>query len=152
MRKFLIVVGVIFSLLTVVAGGGITYLFMVGSGLDRESKAYAEDAIPAIVKDWDIRELDKRTSPEFKSAANNQNFTRLWEVFTKLGKLDHFDGVRGQANLVATAMEGTKITANYVGSAEFDAGRAEIDLGLIKHGNDWQILRFRVNSEAFLPK
>ena len=73
-------------------------------------------------------------------------------MFRKLGELQTFDCAKGQAIMSATTQNGARITANYIGSAVFDAGPAQIDLGLIKHGDQWQVMRFRVNSRAFLDQ
>ncbi len=42
------------------------------------------------------------------------------------------------------------VSAEYVASADFEAGPAEIKMSLIKHGDQWQILGIHVNSKVFL--
>jgi hypothetical protein len=49
-----------------------------------------------------------------------------------------------------TTQSGSQTSANYQASVDFSTGPAMIDVGLIKHGDQWQIARFRVNSKAFL--
>jgi hypothetical protein len=150
MKNFLVILGGLFLAIIVIAAVGFAYVATTGSALDTESKAYAEAAIPAIIADWDGSELSKRESPEFAAVVSAADLDKLIQNFRRLGKLKQFNGVKGEAMLTAVPQHGSRITANYVGSAEFDTGPAQIDLGLIKHGDDWQILRFRVNSRAFL--
>ena len=83
-------------------------------------------------------------------APADADLAKLFDRFRKLGKLKQFDGAKGQAMMSTTVQQGSRITANYVGSAEFETGPAQIYLGLVKHGQDWQILHFRVESKAFL--
>jgi hypothetical protein len=43
------------------------------------------------------------------------------------------------------------ISAQYSAKATFQKGEAVIKLGLIKHGNEWGILNFHVDSPALVP-
>src|SRR5439155_3550077 len=52
----------------------------------------------------------------------------------------------------ATTQNGKVISAQYATKATFEKGEATITLGLIKHGDQWQILRFNVNSAQLMPK
>jgi hypothetical protein len=151
MKKLLIVLGGLFLVILVVGGAGVAYVAITGGALDRESKAYADAAIPAIVGGWNESALETRASPEFRSAVSKSDLDRLFLLFRRLGHLKKYNGVKGEANISVTTQRGRMITARYVGSADFDAGRAQIRIILIKHGGNWQILGFRVNSQAFLP-
>ena len=44
------------------------------------------------------------------------------------------------------------ITADYDAEATFEKGNATIHLTLIKHGDNWQIMGFHVNSSALAPR
>jgi hypothetical protein len=57
MKKFLIVLGMIFLAVIVLAVIGIGFVAIRGNALDKESKAYADAAIPAIVTTWSQKEL-----------------------------------------------------------------------------------------------
>jgi len=52
----------------------------------------------------------------------------------------------------ATTQTGKVISAQYTTKAAFEKGEATVTLGLIKHGDQWQILRFNVNSPQLIPK
>jgi hypothetical protein len=56
MKKFLIVLGSIFLALIVLGGIGIAFTAIKGTALDKESKAYADSAIRAIVTTWSEKE------------------------------------------------------------------------------------------------
>ena len=66
MKKFFIVLGSIFLALIVLGGIGIAFVAVRGKARDKESRAYADVAIPAIVTTWTDKALLDRASPEFK--------------------------------------------------------------------------------------
>lgn len=152
MKKVFIVLGGIFLVVLIIGGGGITYMAITGNALDRQSKAYADTAIPAIVDGWNEGALETRESPEFRTDVNRPDLDRGFSMLRKLGNLKRYDGAKGEARIWITPEHGKQITASYIGSAEFDGGPAQIILRLIKHGNQWQILAFRVNTPLFLRK
>ena len=92
-----------------------------------------------------------RASPEFKHAVTIDQLDHLFDWFRSLGPLERVEPPRGQATMSATTQSGERITADYVAKANFEKGNATIKLGLIKHGDQWQILRFSVDSPALMP-
>ena len=72
MKKALIILAGIFGLLVLGGVVGIAMLATKGNALDKESKQYVDAAIPAITSQWDITEIQKRASPEFKAAVNDR--------------------------------------------------------------------------------
>ncbi len=150
MKKTLMVLGGIFVVVIVIVVIGIVFSAVKGQALDRESKQYVDAAIPAIAAQWDIRALQERASPEFKTAVNDEDLEKLIRMYQRLGKLQQYQGSKGDANLSLTNQRGKVITAHYITNAEFDTGPATITLDLIKHDDQWQILRMNVNSKVFL--
>ena len=71
MKNFFIVLGSIFLAVIVLGAIGIGFIAYRGNALDKESKAYADSAIPAIVTGWSQKELLARASPEFKQAVTS---------------------------------------------------------------------------------
>ena len=151
MKKFFIILGSIFLALIVLGGIGIAFVAVKGSALDKESKAYADLAVPAIVNTWSEKELLDRASPELKKAATIDQLDRLFRMFSGLGQLQKCEPLQGQAYMAATTQAGKRISADYTAKATFQKGEATIKLGLIKHGDQWQILKFHVDSPALLP-
>jgi hypothetical protein len=149
LKKLLMILGAIFAILVVIVGIALAYFAYTGGALDKESKAYADSAIPAITANWDMAELQNRLSPEFKTTLKSGDLEKLYAQFRRLGPLRKYNGVRGDATIGVTP-NGKMVTARYIGSAEFETGPAEVLLALIRHGDQWQILGFRINSRVFL--
>ena len=151
MKKFFIILGSIFLALIVLGGIGIAFVAIKGNAFDKESKAYADSAIPAIVNTWSEKELLDRASPELKKAATIDQLDRLFRMFSGLGKLQKCEPLQGQAYMAATTQAGKRISADYTAKATFQKGEATIKLGLIKHGDQWQILKFHVDAPTLFP-
>jgi hypothetical protein len=152
MKKLFIGLGVIFLVLVVVIVAFIGYAAFSGTRLDKESKAYADAAIPAIASSWNGQELLSRASPEFQKSAGPADVDRLFGWFKTLGRLHRYEGAQGQAVTSVTPQTGRVISGHYVAKATFDAGEATIEIELIKHGNVWQIAGFKINSAALVPR
>jgi len=152
MKKFLMILGGIFLVLVIVVIAGVAILVTKGNELDNESKQYADAAIPAIISNWEIKELEQRASPEFTAVTKDADLEKLFIMYQRLGKLKEYKGCKGEANISVTPEHGIVISAVYVGNAEFDASLAEIKLSLIKHGDQWQILGFHVNAKALFEQ
>jgi hypothetical protein len=152
MKKFFIILGSIFLALIVLGVIGIAFVAVRGNALDKESKAYADAAIPAIITNWSEKELLDRASPELNKAATQKQLDQLFRWVSSLGRLQKYDPLEGQALMSATTQTGQQITAQYSTKAMFEKGEATVTLGLIKHGDQWQILRFNVNSPQLIPR
>jgi hypothetical protein len=152
MKKFFIVLGSIFLVLIVVGSIGIAFVAVRGNALDKESKAYADSAIPAIVTTWSEKELLDRASPEFRKVVKSDQLDQMFRWFTSLGHLQRCEPAQGEAGISVTTQTGKVISGRYAAKATFDKGEGTIKLGLIKHGEQWQILNFYVNSPALVPR
>lgn len=152
MKKLLITLGMVFIVLLVGIAGLIGYAAFTGSRLDKESKAYVDAAVPAIVSSWNEQELLSRASPEFQKAASPADAERLFRWFRTLGRMHKYEGAEGESVTSVTPQAGKAVYARYVAKAVFDGGEADIEVALIKHGNQWQIGRFNVTSPALVPQ
>jgi hypothetical protein len=152
MKKALMILGGIFILVIVLLVGGLAILHVQGRALDRESKAYVDAAIPAIVAKWDINEIERRISPEFKATLKDGDLEKVVRFFSKLGKLKEYKGAKGESNIKVLLGKGERITAAYVAYADFERGPAKIKMTLIKHGDGWQIYGLHINSRVFFEK
>jgi len=144
MKKFFIALGIIFLTLVLLGAIGIGIAAFKGAALDKESKAYVDAALPAIISSWDTRGLLSRTSPEFNQATRPDDVERLFESLRSLGKMQKYQGSQGQSITSQMLGKGTTISARYLVTADFEAGTAKIYVTLMKHGNRWQIAGFRV--------
>ncbi|OGT98671.1 MAG: hypothetical protein A2298_05280 [Gammaproteobacteria bacterium RIFOXYB2_FULL_38_6] len=96
-------------------------------------------------------ELINRSSPELLKVAPKEKMEELFNAFSKkLGSLKEYKGSKGQSNTSVTTQNGKVITGVYVAEAIFEKAPATIQFRIIKHDNQWQILEFRVNSEALI--
>jgi hypothetical protein len=86
-KKFLVILGSIFLAIIVLGAIGIAFVAVRGNALDKESKAYADSAIPAIVATWSEKGLLDRASPEFKQAVTIDQLDRLFRWVSGLGQL-----------------------------------------------------------------
>lgn len=146
------ILGGVFVGIIVLAVAGIAIVAAKGSGLDRESKEFVDAAIPDIVSQWNITEIENRASPEFKAAVTSEDLEKLVRMYRRLGKFRAYNGATGQARISVTPAQGKVISAAYIVSADFETGPAEIRMSLIKHGAQWQLLGISVNSKVFLEQ
>jgi hypothetical protein len=151
MKKFFIILGSMFLVIILLGVIGIMFVAVRGNALDKESKAYADTAIPAIGTTWSQKELLDRASPELKQAVTTDQLDHLFRWVSGLGQLQKCEPAQGQALMSATTQTGRMISAQYTAKATFQKGEALIKLGLIKHGNEWEILNFHVDSPALVP-
>ena len=146
MKKFFIALGAIFLLLIVLAAIGFAYVAVRGSALDKESKAYVDDAVPAIVSSWDVQALFNRASPELLKSMSPGEADRLFAAFRKLGKMQKYGGSKGQAFIGWDLNKGRTVTARYTAIASFNVDVVQIEISLIKHNDRWQIVGFFLKS------
>ncbi len=151
MRKFFYGFGIVTAVLAVVVAIGIFFVARDGNALDAESKAYVEESVTAISAHWDKKELEQRATPELKQKLSPAEVDTLFDALsTGLGPLIEYRGAKGQATVLATIGSGTVRSANYVASARYQKGEAEIRIGLLKVDDRWMIQGFYVNSNALL--
>ena len=151
MKKFLIVLGSIFLALIVLVAMGIALVAVRGNALDKESKAYADAAIPAIITSWNQKELLDRASPEFMQLVTQQNLDQMFRWFSSVGRLQKCAPAEGQSLMSVTSQNGKTISAKYISKAQFEKGEGNITLLLIKHGDQWQIAGFDFHSPQLVP-
>lgn len=152
MKKLLIVLGLVFLAFIFAVGAFIGYAAFTGSALDKQSKAYVDAAVPAIVSSWSQQELINRASPELRQATKSADMDRMFAWFKTLGHLQKYEGSQGQAIVSVTPQAGKVVSARYTAKALFERGQASIDIAIIKHGDQWQIAGFKVNSPALIPQ
>ena len=113
--------------------------------LNQESRRYADDAVIATATNWDERALLDRGSPELVEAAENAvDLDTLFHKWSRLGRMTHYGGARGEAIVTNNSETGPNISALYVSSAKFEHGYAQIRIGLIKRADGWRVASFIV--------
>ena len=87
MKKVLQVLGIVFVVILVVAGGIMGYAAYTGTRLDASSKAYVDTAVPAIVAHWSQQALVARAAPQLLQAVSPAQLTKAFSWFRSLGPM-----------------------------------------------------------------
>ncbi len=149
MKRTITLLGCVFLALVVVLASVFGALVLNGKRLDKESRAYADSAVPAIAADWSVDELRKRASQEFDSAVDYDEIADYFDTLHQLGAFVSYQGSSGESTISISFRYGLEITADYAASVDFEDGSAEIQILLIKQDNLWQILDFKVTPGTF---
>ena len=121
------------------------------AALDKESKAYADAAIPAIITNWNEKQFLNRASPELKQKFSQKQFDELFHKFRGFGRLKKYDPTEGHSGTMTIAQGDNQIGAEYFTNATFEKGAAVVEIDLIKHGDQWQIAGFFVKPPKTTP-
>lgn len=151
MKKTIMILGYVFLALLVVIGLTIASVAILGKKLDKESKAFVDAALPAIVTDWDVTELQKRASPELNESVDYDDVEEYFASLQQLGKFQEYKGSTGDSN-ITISLSGYEITADYTASADFETGSVDMQISLIRHNGQWQILDFKVSPQEFTER
>ena len=151
MKKTIMILGYVFLALLVVIAATIGSLAILGKKLDKESKVFVDAAVPAIVSEWDVTELQRRASPELDESVDYDDVEEYFASLKQLGKFQEYKGSSGDSN-ITISLSVYEITADYTASADFEAGSVELQISLIRHGSQWQILDFKVSPEEFTQR
>jgi hypothetical protein len=150
MKKFLMVLGFIALLLIIYLAADFSYMLEIrGPKLDASSKAYVDANIPTIISTWSLNELEKRASKELQQDLTAQKWNVFLSSVKVLGQFETYEGCRGQAYITQSYPSPENITAEYVASAIFQNGTAEIKVKLIQKNSQWQIFKLTVDSPIF---
>lgn len=145
------ILGYVFLVFIIIIAVTIASVSIIGKKLDKESKAFVDAAIPVIVSDWDVTELQKRASPELDESVDYDDVEEYFVSLQQLGKFQEYKGSAGDSD-ITISLNGYEITADYTASADFEAGSVEIQISLIRHNGQWQILDFKVSPEEFTQR
>lgn len=153
MRKVIYWGGAITAGLVLVVAA-IGYVAYKGSTLDKESKAYADEAVLAITTRWDDQELMRRASPALLKSVTPEQIASVFNWFKVMGTLastadckggSRFSAFIGQA-ITTPAQFTSSTTAQYACSLTYQQGVATVELLLVKDDDRWMINRLNVNS------
>jgi hypothetical protein len=149
MKKVIMMLGYAFLVLIAGIVAETVTLSAIKNRMDKESKAFVDAAIPAIVSTWDVGEIEKRASPEFNDEVDYDELQQDFSALQQLGNLVEYKGSDGDSNIALSFQYGYEITADYTANADFEAGSTAMRISLVKRGGQWQILDFSINPEDF---
>ena len=152
MQKVVLVLGIVAVGIASLALAAYLGLVRPGMQLDTASRVYVDQSVHAIAASWDEKELRSRASEEFMKVTNEQQLSQLFRAFRKLGGLTEYKGAKGQAGIFVTPQAGKVVTGQYVAEADFQNGKAQILVSILRKGDEWKIAGFRVNSPLFLEQ
>lgn len=152
MKTAFMIIGMVAVGIVVFVAAVFGFVAYEGTKFDASSKAYIDANIPPIISNWSREELEKRESDGFRSATTTGKLDELFGIFRRLGPMKSYDGARGDANMNVTPAAGLEVTARYIVKATFQNGPAEILVILVRVDGNWQILGFRVNSDALITR
>jgi hypothetical protein len=154
MRQFLYALGVLFAVGIGAAGIGLVWRARTEPDLQLESKTYVEAAVVAISGDWSEEELRRRASPQLAQDLTlkpRELDMLFYAASAGLGRLTHYQGAAGEARTMATTTRaGTVASAEYIVTAQYEKGSAELTIELLKVGGAWKIDGFSVDSSAMM--
>lgn len=145
-------IGCLVFLIIIAVVAGVLYFGSKGTVVYKESQAYVDEAIPAIVSGWDGQALVSRATPEFIDAVDATELARRFAIYRTLGSLQDYKDSERQAKGGSFKFNGDKdkqIAIAFEAWAEFDAGEAQIKITVAKQDNEWKISDFNVYSTAF---
>ncbi len=112
--------------------------------LNKESKAFVDASLPAIISDWDVTEIQKRASPEFNGSVDYDDLQQLFDALREFGELQEYHGATGEAKTSFSIESGIMLTAFYDARADFEEGTVDIQVSLVRREGRWQILGFNI--------
>lgn len=152
MKRFLVVLGVVFAVLIVLGVAGIVIAAVKGTALNKEGKAYVDEVVPKILADLRKETLLAYASEEFKNTVKPEEMDKIFTWFQKLGRFTEHKVSPGQVNISVTPPAGKVITGRYVVQAQFDSGPAQVEITIVKKGDKWFVQFFKINSMALLAE
>jgi Na+-transporting methylmalonyl-CoA/oxaloacetate decarboxylase gamma subunit len=151
MRKLIYGLGIVFAVLIALVVVLVGYTAYVGSGIDKEGKQYADDAIISVTSHWDVHELTKRATPELLKTAKPEDLDSLFQWFATLGPLVDYQGSRQTGwNQMTSISSGTVTVAQYAGTGKYQGGDAVIEIAIVKSDGVWRVNAFHVNSSKLI--
>jgi hypothetical protein len=151
-RRLLYRLGVAAGVIFCLGGVAFGYVAYLGSQLDRESKAYVDEAVVDIVQHWDKDAFVRRASPQLLQAIKPEELDSFFQFYSSLGTLVDYQGSNGSSTIAALVRGRGTVAVRYVARAKFQEGDADIQVTAVKVGGDWKLQGFRVDSPVLVTK
>jgi hypothetical protein len=148
MNRVLSIVGAAALLVAAVFGTAFGIQAWNARTLDAESKAFVDEAVPAITAHWDKQVLlDKAAQSARRGLANAPEFAD----YSRLGALVEYDGAIGSARRPTLFGGGPLPVASYKAKAKFQNGDVTLHVFVAKRDGEWRILFFNIEGWKRLP-
>ena len=154
MKALWIILAVLAGVGVMCSGGNCvlgTRLFSKSVHISEDAQTFALESVKKLGTDWDIKELQKRASQDYKPTAASKVAEEFFAIAkTKLGALKSFPGfTKVVPDKTSTSEDGVITKINFGGDAMFEKAAAGIEITVVKAGENWQISYFQVNSPLF---
>jgi hypothetical protein len=131
--------------------GGVAYMgtrFVAASTLTgNEAAAYADQALPEILKNWDYKELPSRATPELQRTGQPEVLKAYFDFYSKnLGKFQSVKSARNKGTFFYNGTGGAYTVDTVQADASFFRDNGVVTLQLVKRGKKWQINAFAIKS------
>jgi hypothetical protein len=146
-RKFLICLGALTSIVIVAAAVGLGALYFEARALDTGSKDFADTAVRAIAANWSKEELLTRATPELRKSVTSGQLNSAFHTFSQVGSLLEYEGSEGQWNMSYVSGADSIVFASYVAKARFRNGDATFRIFLTRRDGRWLIQGFQVKTK-----
>jgi hypothetical protein len=112
--------------------------------LNVESKAFVDDAVPAITAHWDKQALlDKAAEGSRRGLATGTNAANF-AAYSRLGALVEYGGATGEARQPSLFGNGPPPIASYKAKAKYENGEVVLHVFVTKHDGAWRIINLNV--------
>jgi hypothetical protein len=145
-RRALQIIGAFALTIVVAAGIGIGVLIYQGRGLDAESRAFVDAAVPAIAAGWSKDQLLERATPELRANAKPSELRALFDALARLGPLIEYQGATGEARMSYMIGSGSTVSASYIAKARFQNGTATFRIVALRRDGHWMIHNFHADA------
>jgi len=128
-------------------------IYFVGSAMDRigqmqsTGKAYAKEALPAIVQTWNPDALASRAAPELRQIYDDEAMAMLMKRMSdRLGPLKKAGELEAGNIQMPGAVKGQApfVTMRVVATSSFEKGEATVAIDMIRREGKWAISSFNV--------
>lgn len=116
-----------------------------GCGNLEAARAYVDEAVPAIVSDWQPSALRARASPALLQQTSSDEIDSLFnQAARQLGYMRRYNGSRGSDIVRFGVGQRENVVGNYDCSADFENGSAVIHVRVSRDGESWRISGFQI--------
>jgi len=120
------------------------YIWYSGSKNSEESEKFAKEAMTAIAKDWQAKELLDRYNPKARKQMDQTKLQRNMETLREWGGLQSLANVDGHMPLNTSVGNNPESVAVYRGDLMLEKGKAIMRLRVSKRNGQWVIDRMDI--------
>ena len=145
-KNFLLLFGALSFSFIVYSAVMFGVVYLRSGDIDKSSKEFVDEAVPAITSNWSVTELKNRATPDLAAFISLESSL---QQMSELGPLVNYGGSEGSAKMSVNFFAQKELEANYKASAEFTKEKATFFIGLKNINGQWKISNFKIESPFF---